>query len=177
MKNTILKIAAASVALGLAFGAIAQGYPTKPINLIVGTAPGGGYDLVARRLEKAMAKNLGQSMVVTNRPGSGSLVASVRLPRRTPGSEGPRTSFVPGSTCHSARDGRRAAASPSRTGARGDRTCSPCVADASRPSSRSSSRWHSSRSRRAASSPPTRITRPAATSSFEKRRRRHPPRR
>ena len=77
MKNTILKIAAASVALGLAFGAIAQGYPTKPINLIVGTAPGGGYDLVARRLEKAMAKNLGQSMVVTNRPGSGSLVGTM----------------------------------------------------------------------------------------------------
>ena len=77
MKNTILKIAAASVALGLAFGVVAQGYPNKPINLIVGTAPGGGYDLVARRLEKAMAKNLGQSMVVTNRPGSGSLVGTM----------------------------------------------------------------------------------------------------
>ncbi len=64
---------------GLACGTGAQPYPSKPITLIVGTAPGGGFDLVARRLEKALSKNLGQSVVVANRPGSGSLVGTMAV--------------------------------------------------------------------------------------------------
>lgn len=67
----------AGLLLGMASSAMAQAYPSKPITLIVGTAPGGGYDLVARRLERAMSKQLGQSMVVANRPGSGSLVGTM----------------------------------------------------------------------------------------------------
>lgn len=65
--------------IGVVPPANAQPYPNKPINLIVGTAPGGGFDLVARRLEKVMSKNLGQSIVVTNRPGAGSLVGTMAV--------------------------------------------------------------------------------------------------
>jgi tripartite-type tricarboxylate transporter receptor subunit TctC len=63
----------------VAADASAQPYPSKSITLIVGTAPGGGFDLVARRLEKAMSKHLGQTMVVANRPGSGSLVGTMAV--------------------------------------------------------------------------------------------------
>lgn len=59
--------------------ALAQSYPSKPVTLIVGTAPGGGFDLVARRLEKVLSKNLGQSVVVTNRPGAGSLIGTMAV--------------------------------------------------------------------------------------------------
>ena len=49
------------VATSVSFAAHAQQYPTKPVTIVVPTGPGGSYDLVARRLEKALAKNLGQS--------------------------------------------------------------------------------------------------------------------
>ncbi|MES2361663.1 MAG: tripartite tricarboxylate transporter substrate binding protein [Pseudomonadota bacterium] len=81
MRKIISALAATCVGAGLllsiASSAMAQAYPSKPITLIVGTAPGGGYDLVARRLERAMSKQLGQSIVVANRPGSGSLVGTM----------------------------------------------------------------------------------------------------
>ena len=74
----------AAALLGLVNSAVAQTYPSKPITLIVGTAPGGGFDLVARRLEKAMSKHLGQSVVVANRPGSGSLVGTMAVLNAAP---------------------------------------------------------------------------------------------
>lgn len=46
------------------------GYPTKPINIIVGKSPGGSTDLLARAMAKASDKYLGQPMVVLNKPGA-----------------------------------------------------------------------------------------------------------
>jgi tripartite-type tricarboxylate transporter receptor subunit TctC len=77
MTKIISKVMAACFGLSLALGAMAQDFPTKPITLIVGTGAGGGFDLVARRLAQAMSKNLGQSIVVVNRPGSGSVVGTM----------------------------------------------------------------------------------------------------
>lgn len=79
MKKILTALLAAGALFIFPFGASAQPYPSKPITLVVGTAPGGGFDLVARRLEKALSKNLGQSVVVTNRPGSGSLVGTMAV--------------------------------------------------------------------------------------------------
>ena len=77
MKKFIPVLFSACALAGLSANVSAQQYPTKPVTIIVGTAAGGGYDLVARRLEKALSKNLGQGVVVTNRPGAGSLVGTM----------------------------------------------------------------------------------------------------
>jgi tripartite-type tricarboxylate transporter receptor subunit TctC len=44
-------------------------YPNKPITIIVPFSAGGGLDLVARSLEKRATQNLGQSIIIVNRPG------------------------------------------------------------------------------------------------------------
>jgi tripartite-type tricarboxylate transporter receptor subunit TctC len=52
----------------------AQDYPSKPIEIIVGFAPGGGTDLVARALAKGMSAQLGTPVQVVNRPGGSGVV-------------------------------------------------------------------------------------------------------
>ena len=84
MKKIITTVFVACIGLSLAYGVHAQTYPSKPITLVVPTGPGGGFDLVARRLEKVLAKNLGQSVVVINRPGSGSLIGTMAVVNAAP---------------------------------------------------------------------------------------------
>ena len=66
-----------AIALALAAGsAAAQGYPNKPIRLIVPYAPGGGVDVVARTLGDDITKCLGKPVLVENRTGAGGNVGS-----------------------------------------------------------------------------------------------------
>src|SRR5687767_15477813 len=56
--------------------AIAQQYPTKPIRMLVGFPVGGGADVAARVMGPRLSESLGQPIIVDNRPGAGSSIAS-----------------------------------------------------------------------------------------------------
>jgi tripartite-type tricarboxylate transporter receptor subunit TctC len=74
-------------ALALAFaaaGAAAQGFPAKPLRVIVPQPPGGGFDTVARTLAEPLAAQLGQSVVVENRPGGGTIIGTDAVAKAEP---------------------------------------------------------------------------------------------
>jgi tripartite-type tricarboxylate transporter receptor subunit TctC len=65
----------AVLALGAAPAAMAQAYPAKPIKILVGFAPGGAMDIVARTLAPKISASAGQPVIVENKPGAGSNIA------------------------------------------------------------------------------------------------------
>jgi tripartite-type tricarboxylate transporter receptor subunit TctC len=67
----------ATLALAVAGGALAQGsYPTRPVTMVVGFAPGGGTDTVARIIAKNLSESLGQQVLVENKAGAGGNIAT-----------------------------------------------------------------------------------------------------
>ncbi|MBI4205877.1 MAG: tripartite tricarboxylate transporter substrate binding protein [Betaproteobacteria bacterium] len=79
-----LKISAAICAGCLCAGVSAQGYPVKPIRFLVGFPPGGTNDIVARALAPKLSENLGQLVVVENRGGANTAIASELMARAAP---------------------------------------------------------------------------------------------
>jgi len=63
---------------------LAQAYPNKPIKLIVGFAPGGAADYVARNISVPLGQALGQSIVIENKPGAGSSIAAEQVAKSAP---------------------------------------------------------------------------------------------
>ena len=83
----ILRILAASAGIGFlmgAGGAAAQTYPTKPIRFLVGFPPGGTNDIVARAVAPKLSEYLGQQVVVENRGGANTAIASELAARAAP---------------------------------------------------------------------------------------------
>lgn len=80
MRNAVALLA---LATGCA-GALAQGYPSKPIHLVVGFAPGGAADIIARTMSDPLARALGQGIIVENKPGAGSSVAAELVAKASP---------------------------------------------------------------------------------------------
>ena len=70
--------------LAVALSALAQNYPSKPIRLIVPYAPGGSSDILARLFGQQLSETLGQTIVVDNRPGAGSVIGTAILAKSAP---------------------------------------------------------------------------------------------
>ena len=77
-------IVALAAALAVVANASAQGYPGRPITLVVGFAPGGGTDTVARVMQKKLGELLGQTIVVENRAGAGGIIAADLVSKAAP---------------------------------------------------------------------------------------------
>jgi len=54
----------------------AKGFPSKPIRIVIGLAAGGGVDVLTRILAQKLSENLGQQVVVENRPGASAILAA-----------------------------------------------------------------------------------------------------
>ena len=59
-------------------------YPDKPIRLVVPFAPGGGTDLIARTLAVGMGKELGQQVIIDNKPGAGTIIGTDSVAKSPP---------------------------------------------------------------------------------------------
>lgn len=82
--GTILGAGLAALVLAQALPACAQAWPTRPITIVVGFAPGGNVDGVARIFGSALSENLGQPVVIENRPGAGGNIGSALVAKATP---------------------------------------------------------------------------------------------
>jgi tripartite-type tricarboxylate transporter receptor subunit TctC len=71
-------------AVGVHASAQTSAYPNKPLRLVIGFAPGGAADLVARSMSEAFSKALGQPVVVENKPGNGSSIAAELVAKSPP---------------------------------------------------------------------------------------------
>ena len=85
MPKPLTGIVAWLIALGSACGlAHAQAYPTKPVRLLVPFPPGGGTDYTARVVAQKLTEMWGQPLVVENRPGASTTIASEIVARAPP---------------------------------------------------------------------------------------------
>jgi len=67
---------ATALLLAPSLGSAQSDFPNKPLKIIVPQPPGGGFDFVGRTLAEHLGRGLGQSIVVENKPGSGTLVGT-----------------------------------------------------------------------------------------------------
>ncbi len=76
-------VVAAGVGL-MAIPALAQTYPVKPIRILVGYAAGGGNDVIARIVGQKLGENLGQPVIIDNKPGAASIIAADLVAKAAP---------------------------------------------------------------------------------------------
>jgi tripartite-type tricarboxylate transporter receptor subunit TctC len=59
-------------------------YPDRPIHIVVGFSPGGGNDILARLVGQKLSEDLGQPVVIDNKPGAGAIIATEYVARQPP---------------------------------------------------------------------------------------------
>jgi tripartite-type tricarboxylate transporter receptor subunit TctC len=89
MPGRLQATAIAAVVFGLLWTsgwrvALAEDFPTRPVTLVVAQPPGGGTDIIARIAAHALSEQLGQPVVVENRPGAGTVVGSAAVAHAAP---------------------------------------------------------------------------------------------
>ena len=84
LRKIVLRGCVALAVLGLAAGASAQSFPSKPIRVLVGFGPGGVADLTIRVVAQKLSAQLGQQVLVENRPGAGGIVAADAVAKAEP---------------------------------------------------------------------------------------------
>ena len=84
MKNGITALLASLFAIIFASSAIAQAWPTKPIRFVVPFAAGGANDLMARAAAEGASAQLGQAVVIDNKPGAGGTLGSDIVAKAAP---------------------------------------------------------------------------------------------
>ncbi|MFO1361124.1 MAG: tripartite tricarboxylate transporter substrate binding protein [Burkholderiales bacterium] len=75
---------ATAAALAIAHGAFAQGYPNKPIRLVVPFTPGSATDIIGRAAGDRVAASVGQPVIVENRPGAGGTIGTGQVAKAAP---------------------------------------------------------------------------------------------
>jgi tripartite-type tricarboxylate transporter receptor subunit TctC len=84
VRRVSLAAAIAALAVGFGFEASAQNFPTRPLRVVVGYAAGGSTDVLARMIGQKLTEALGQPVVIDNRPGGGTLIATEIVARALP---------------------------------------------------------------------------------------------
>ena len=84
MQKFMMLVAACAALVGLNPFASAQDYPTRPVTLVLGFAPGGPSDVMARIFSKKLEQVLGQPVVIENRTGAGGNIAGEMVARAAP---------------------------------------------------------------------------------------------
>jgi tripartite-type tricarboxylate transporter receptor subunit TctC len=82
--KTLEKLFIASALSAVSSLSFAQTYPSKPVKLVVGFAPGGAADYVARSISEPLGRALGQTVIVENKVGGGSSIAANSVAKATP---------------------------------------------------------------------------------------------
>ena len=79
-----MRIAALALSASLAAATQAQTFPSRPVTLVLPSAPGDPTDLIARVLQPKMSERLGQPLVIENRPGGSGVIASSAVAKAAP---------------------------------------------------------------------------------------------
>ncbi len=82
--SVVAACAAAAVLGALGTGSALAAYPDQPIRLVIGFPPGGGGDLYGRTLANELSRQIGQTVVVDNKPGAGGNIAAESVARAKP---------------------------------------------------------------------------------------------
>jgi tripartite-type tricarboxylate transporter receptor subunit TctC len=84
-RRQVLHLATGAAALpAVSRFARAQAYPTRPVRIVVGAAPSGTYDIMARLIGRWLSERLGQPFVIENRPGAGTTIGTEEVVKAPP---------------------------------------------------------------------------------------------